>query len=140
MFADSWIFPTLQNLASSLAPLLNVPSDAELWFDVGDMPILREDAKDAADISQIQAASITLLVRDGFTPDSAVAAVMAQDMSLLVHSGLVSVQLWKPGGESPRVPAPGADSPGHPTGPKLPAAGKAPPAVAANGAGGAGNG
>jgi hypothetical protein len=145
MFADSWIFPTLQNLASSLAPLLNVPADAELWFDVADMPILREDAKDAADIGQVQGATITLLVRDGFTPESAVRAVIAQDMTLLVHSGMVSVQLWKPGGESPRAPGPGADSAGHPTGPKLPGTGKAPPAVAApapaaaNGAGGAGN-
>jgi len=147
MFADSWIFPTLQNLASTLSPLVKVPGDAELWFDVADMPILREDAKDAADIGQIQAASITLLVRDGFTPESAVAAVTGQDMSLLVHSGLVSVQLWAPGQESPRNPAPGADSPGHPKGPKLPAAGKAPAlatpdpaAAAAAAAGGAGNG
>jgi phage portal protein BeeE len=149
MFADSWIFPTLQNLASSLAPLLNVPADAELWFDVADMPILREDAKDAADIGQVQAASITLLVRDGFTPESAVAAVVGQDMSLLVHSGMVSVQLWAPGQEGPRNPAPGAETPGHPKGPKLPAPGKAPaplaapdPAAIAAGtsAGGAGNG
>jgi hypothetical protein len=148
MFADSWIFPTLQNLASTLAPLVNVPGDAELWFDVADMPILREDAKDAADIGQVQAASITLLVRDGFTPESAVAAVTGQDMTLLVHSGLVSVQLWAPGLEGPRNPAPGAETPAHPAGPKLPAPGKvaaplAPPdpaavaaAAAANGKGG----
>jgi phage portal protein BeeE len=130
MFADSWIFPTLQNLASTLAPLVNVPVDAELWFDVADMPILREDAKDAADIGQVQAASITLLVRDGFTPESAVAAVTAQDMTLLVHSGLVSVQLWAPGLEGPRNPAPGAETPAHPAGPKLPPPGKAPAALA----------
>jgi hypothetical protein len=96
MFGDSWIFPTLQNLASTLAPLVAVPGDAELWFDTADMPILREDAKDAADIQQVQAATITALVKDGFSPDSAIAAVTSQDMTQLVHTGLVSVQLQPP--------------------------------------------
>ena len=118
MFSDSWIFPTLQNMASTLAPLVKVPGDAELWFDTADMPILREDAKSAADIAQVESAAITLLVRDGFTPESAVTAVTGRDLTKLVHSGLVSVQLWAPGSESPRNPAPGADSPGHPMGPK----------------------
>ena len=42
------MFPALQGLAASLASILAVPADAELWFDATDMPILREDAKDAA--------------------------------------------------------------------------------------------
>jgi hypothetical protein len=96
MFGDSWIFPTLQDLASTLAPLVNVPPPAELWFDTTDMPILREDAKDAADIQQVQANTITSLVKDGFSPESAIAAVTAQDMTQLVHTGLVSVQLQPP--------------------------------------------
>ncbi|MBO0813549.1 MAG: phage portal protein [Actinobacteria bacterium] len=96
LFGDSWIFPTLQNLASTLAPLVNVPADAELWFDTSDMPILREDAKDAAEIQQVNANTITTLVKDGFDPDSAIAAVNAQDMTLLKHTGLVSVQLQPP--------------------------------------------
>ena len=101
MFADSWIFPALQNLASTLAPLVNVPPDAELWFDTADMPILREDAKDAAQIEQVKAETVTNLVREGFTPESAVIAVMAQDMNLLQHTGLVSVQLQPPGAALP---------------------------------------
>jgi len=96
MFGDSWIFPTLQDLASTLAPLVSVPAAAELWFDVADMPILREDAKDAADIQQVQAATITTLVKDGFSPESAITAVTTQDMTQLVHTGLVSVQLQPP--------------------------------------------
>src|SRR6185503_11137918 len=43
MFADTWVYPTLQDLAGSLADIVKVPSDAELWFDTQDMPILRED-------------------------------------------------------------------------------------------------
>lgn len=96
MFADTWIFPTLQNLASTLAPLVSVPADAELWFDAADMPVLREDAKDAADIEEVKANTITSLVKDGFSPESAIIAVTTQDMTQLVHTGLVSVQLQPP--------------------------------------------
>jgi hypothetical protein len=96
MFSDSWIFPVLQGLASTVAPLVTVPGDAELWPDTADMPILREDAKDAADIQQVQANTITALVKDGFSPESAITAVTAQDMTQLVHTGLVSVQLQPP--------------------------------------------
>jgi phage portal protein BeeE len=145
MFADSWIFPTLQNLASTVAPLVTVPGDAELWFDTADMPILREDAKDAADIEQVKSSTITAYVKEGFTPESAVAAVSGQDITLLRHTGLTSVQLWAPGLEGPRKLGPGAESPVHPTGPPPPAKGApAPPAQSgsdqAGGTGGAGNG
>jgi phage portal protein BeeE len=97
-FADTWVYPSLQDVSAALAPLVKVPADAELWFDVLDIPLLREDAKDAAEITQIQATTISILVRDGFTAESAKAAVKGGDMSLLVHSGLVSVQLQTPGG------------------------------------------
>jgi phage portal protein BeeE len=97
MFADTWVYPTLQDIAASLAPLVNVPADAELWTDVGDIPLLREDAKDAAEITQIEAATVGGLVKEGFTPESAIAAVKGQDVTLLRHSGLVSVQLQPPG-------------------------------------------
>ncbi|HEY5990698.1 MAG TPA: phage portal protein [Streptosporangiaceae bacterium] len=96
-FADGWIYPTLQDLAASLAPLVNVPSDAELWYDPADMPILREDAKDAADIEFIKAQTIRQLVDGGFEPASVIAAVQGQNMSLLSHSGMLSVQLQEPG-------------------------------------------
>ncbi len=111
IFADLWIYPALENLAASLAPIVNVPADAELWTDTADMPILREDAKDAADIEAVKATTITAYVKEGFTPESAVAAVRGQDISLLRHSGLTSVQLHPPGVAPPppgQVPAAGA--------------------------------
>lgn len=105
-YADIWVFPTLQDLCAASANLVNVPSDAELWFDTADMPILREDARDAAEIEQIQASTIVALVNGGFIPESAKAAVVAQDMTLLKHSGLVSVQLQPPGAVvRPALPA-----------------------------------
>lgn len=121
IFADSWIYPSLQNMASSLEPLLSVPSnprtglsDAELWFDTADMPLLREDAKDAADIEQVKALTITTYVKEGFTWDSAVAAVQGQDVSLLKHTGLLSVQLQPPDKQMPAIAAP-ADNVGGQT-------------------------
>ncbi|HZN76015.1 MAG TPA: phage portal protein [Micromonosporaceae bacterium] len=101
MFADTWVYPNLQDLAASLAPIVKVPNDAELWFDTADMPILREDAKDAAEIENVKATTITMYVREGFTPESAVAAVDGQDIKLLKHTGKVSVQLQEPGEAPP---------------------------------------
>ena len=104
-FADTWVYPSLQDLSGSLAPVVKVPADAELWFDTADMPILREDAKDAADIESVKAATITMYVKEGFTAESAVAAVRGQDVSLLKHAGLVSVQLQPPGATASAAPA-----------------------------------
>lgn len=106
IFADSWIYPTLQDIASTLSTIMTVPSDAELWFDTADMPLLREDARDAADIEGIKATTICKYVQDGFTPESAVAAVIGQNVNLLKHTGLVSVQLLPPGMGSPTNPNP----------------------------------
>lgn len=97
IFADTWVYPNLQDLAASLAAIVKVPADAELWFDTKDMPILREDSKDAAEIEQLKMTTITGYVREGFVPDSVVAAVDGQDVKLLKHSGKVSVQLQEPG-------------------------------------------
>ena len=97
IWADTWIYPTLQDLAASLATIIDVPRDAELWFDTSDIPLLREDGKDAADISSTRASAIRQLADAGFTPDSAVDAVVTGDFTRLKHSGLYSVQLQKPG-------------------------------------------
>lgn len=113
--ADRWIYPTLQDLAASLASLVKPPrsgrsgeqDDAELWYDTRNMPILREDARDAADIQQVKQVTIRGYVDAGFTPESAVAAVDADDRSLLVHTGLFSVQLQPPGTKAPASPSGG---------------------------------
>lgn len=119
IFADSWMYPSMQDLCASVESILTRPrnprtgeEDAELWFDTADMPILREDAKDAAEITEIQARTITGLVKERFTPESATAAVIGQNMTLLKHSGLVSVQLQPPGTTAP--------PPGGGAGPKAP--------------------
>jgi hypothetical protein len=91
-----------QNASGSLEQLVSPPDDASrLWYDARDVPFLHEDQKDAADIQQLKATTITMYVREGFTPESAIAAVDADDRTLLVHTGLVSVQLQPPGAGQP---------------------------------------
>ncbi|HEX5997149.1 MAG TPA: phage portal protein [Jiangellales bacterium] len=93
VFSDTWVSPTLQDYAASLAPLVDVPSDAELWPDTSDMPVLRDDSKAAAEILQIQASTMVSLVNAGYEPESVKLAVISGDYSLLKHTGNLSVQL-----------------------------------------------
>jgi phage portal protein BeeE len=96
-FADTWVYPSLQDVSAALAPLVNVPADAELWFDTADIPLLREDAMDAADISAVKAQAIRTLIDAGCDPATAIATVAPEWSSSLRHTGLVSVQLNPPG-------------------------------------------
>jgi HK97 family phage portal protein len=96
-FGDGTLRPLWRNAAGSLANLLPARPNAQLWYDDRDVSFLREDKKDAAEIFQVEASTIAALVREGFTPESAQAAVAAQDSGLLVHTGLLSVQLQPPG-------------------------------------------
>lgn len=103
-FGDHWARPQWRSACAALEGLLKVPNGpVRLWYDDRDIAFLREDQRDAAEIQQIKATTITQYVREGFTPESAVAAVDADDRALLVHTGLVSVQLQPPG-----TPRPGA--------------------------------
>jgi hypothetical protein len=96
-FADITMRYLWQTACEAFSIVIPVPSDAELWYDAGDIPFLQEDALDAANITNVQAATIANLVKEGFTADSAKAAVVAGDMTLLKHTGLLSVQLQPPG-------------------------------------------
>lgn len=108
LFSDTWVFPTLQDLAHSLSPIVDLPplglgrgGVAELWFDATDIPLLREDGLDAAEIASSKAATVAALVTAGWTPESAVAAVESGDFRVLRHTGLFSVQLQAPGSNPP---------------------------------------
>ncbi|WP_327047280.1 phage portal protein [Microbispora sp. NBC_01189] len=108
-FVDATMRPLWRNIAGSLTPLVPVPADSELWWDDRDIAFLREDARDRADIEHTKASTIRQLVDAGYRPDSVVAAVEAEDMTLLEHSGLYSVQLQPPGS---RQGAPTDEPPG----------------------------
>jgi hypothetical protein len=68
-----------------------------LWYDDRDVSFLQEDVLDAADIRQRDASTMRTLVDGGFEPDSVIQAVTTGDMTLLTHSGSLSVQLQAPG-------------------------------------------
>ena len=95
--ADLTIRPLWRNVSGSLAKLVTVPEGARLWYDAEGAAFIKEDAKNAAEISQAQATTIRTYVEAGFTADSSVAAVMAGNPKLLVHTGRLSVQLQDPG-------------------------------------------
>jgi hypothetical protein len=113
-FSDGTMVHLWTNVSSSLEPILRVPQNANLWYD-SRVPFMREDAGDQADIQQKEASTITSLVRDGFTPESAVHAVQNNDWSLLKHTGFTSVQLLPPSNGTepfdPNAPTPTTPSP-----------------------------
>jgi len=96
-FVDGTIRPLWRSVSAALASIVSVPTGADLWYDARDIPYLREDAKDAAEIAQTMAATVSTYVTAGFEKASVIAAVEASDLSLLVDTGLVSVQLLPPG-------------------------------------------
>lgn len=102
-FGDGTIQFLWEGAATAFEAILERPAarqgdaPAHLTVDPRSVPFLREDVNDQADARQKDALTIESLVRGGFTPESAVAAVQTGDWSRLKHSGLVSVQLQKPG-------------------------------------------
>lgn len=100
--ADGTAHPLWENLAGCLGHVLpDMGSDVRLWYDADNVPFLREDEKDAAEITQIRASTIATLISAGYEPDSVVLAIDSGDLRLLKHTGLVSVQLLPPGTSSP---------------------------------------
>lgn len=97
LLADMTMRPLWRMAAASLQTLLTPPAGASLWYDDRDISFLREDRKDVAEIQWRKASTIRNLVDAGYTPESVIAAVEAEDYSLLVHSGLYSVQLQPAG-------------------------------------------
>ena len=91
--ADRTLRPLWREACASLASIIDVPPDAELWYHERDIAFLQEDRKDAADIQNVLAQTIRQYVDAGFTPDSAVAAATAQDPTLLKHTGRPTVQV-----------------------------------------------
>jgi intein/homing endonuclease len=94
-----------QVAATSLETICPPPPGAHLWPDTR-IPFMRDNATDIAAIQAQEATTLNTLVTAGYTPESAVAAVQNNDLSLLVHTGLTSVQLLPPGKTSSDSAAP----------------------------------
>lgn len=96
-FADITMRPNWRGACAALAKFAGVPSDSRLWFDTTDISALREGEKERADTMQVLAGAASTLLTAGYLADSITAALTAGDLTLLRHSGLLSVQLQPPG-------------------------------------------
>ena len=105
--ADGTMRPLWRIAAASLESIVDVPDGSELWFEDKHISFLRDDAKDEAEIHALEATIVRQLVDAGYDPDAVVEAVTTGDFRRLAgkHSGLFSVQLQEPGGDTP-VPEP----------------------------------
>ena len=105
-FADSTVFPLWRSACQVLEKFSVPPVGSQLWFDISDIPALR----DAEELRQKGYAQMSIavmnLVNAGYDPVSVIDAVVSGDMTLLKHSGLVSVQLL-PAGQAPATSQPG---------------------------------
>jgi len=99
--ADGTMRPMWRAAAQALQQLVPLPPGAELWYDDTDVAFIREDLKDQAEITFVQAQTIRQLVDGGFVPDTVVQAVVANDLTRLKHTDMFSVQL-QPAGTVPQ--------------------------------------
>ena len=101
-FVDGTMRPDWADLCGALETLIPPPAGSRLWYD-DDIPYLRDDARDRAEIMVQQMQAINSGVTAGFEPDDVVAAVAADDVNRLSgnHSGLYSVQLQPPMPDQP---------------------------------------
>lgn len=104
LFVDSTMRDLWAKAAASLQVLVRPPSEgAALAVDDRDIPFLREDAKDRAEIRAADAQTLRTLIDGGWSPDAAVDFVTANDLKRLrgQHTGMVPVQLQPPGAGGP---------------------------------------
>ena len=92
-FVDGVIRDLWQDAAGSLQNIITTQSTSELWYDDSDVAFVKEDLNERAQVQQAKAQTVRYLVDAGYKPDTVIAAVEAEDFSLLEHSGLFSVQL-----------------------------------------------
>lgn len=91
---DTWLNPTVQALCATLERIVAPPnSNTQLWFDTTDVAFVQEDRLDEAAIMQSKAGAILSFINAGYDPATIIAAVDANKLSLLTHTGLASVQL-----------------------------------------------
>jgi phage portal protein BeeE len=106
-FTVDWTFrPNWRSACAALQKLLKVPPGTQLWFDTSDIAALQAGEQEKASTFATDAATADGLIQSGWTPESVKTAIGARDMSLLVHTGLYSVQLQAPGAAQPEPAAP----------------------------------
>ena len=99
-FGSGFMRSHWRSACAALEPIVNVPTGAQLWFDVSDIAALQEAEAQRAEAAATRATAMSTLIMAGYSPDTVTAAVIADDYSLLSHTGALSVQLY-PEGKAP---------------------------------------
>lgn len=121
-FGSGTLRPLWRSLCAAYSVLVPTLTAARLWYDDRDIAYLRRDQAEQADLQATQADTVSRYIMNGFTPESAIAAVIEGDIRLLEHTGLFSVQLQPPMPDG----VPDATDPGPPQAPAQPTNGKKP--------------
>ena len=97
--------PMWRSASGSLEQIVTLPparrgdedQNVRLWYDDSNNAAMRADARDEAEILGLKTRAIRQLLDAGFDAATAVNAVNGNDLDLLEHTGLFSVQLQPPG-------------------------------------------
>jgi phage portal protein BeeE len=105
LLADKTMRPLWRSLCTAYEPLVAEYTNARLWYDDHDIAFLRQDRQQVANIRNLESTTLGQYIMAGFTPDSSILAIKHNDITLLEHTGLYSVQL-----QPPLTQQPGDDS------------------------------
>jgi phage portal protein BeeE len=85
-FADLWARPEWRSACSALQKLVPglPPQGIRLWYDTANISALQDGGQQRAQIGLIQAQALLTLRNAGYTRDSAVKAILSNDVSQLV--------------------------------------------------------
>jgi HK97 family phage portal protein len=105
-FADITVRPLWRSMCDALSILVPPPhAGSRLWYDERDIVFLQADAADASAVRVQDATAIRTLTDGGYDPETVIQAVVTGDLSLLKHTGYVSVQLQLLGADPALDPA-----------------------------------
>lgn len=96
-FGDLWARAHWRSVCAALEPLVTIPAGAQLWYDTTDIAALQEGESQRAEANRTRATAMGELIRAGYTPDSVTNAVIADDFSLLQHTGAIPTALYPEG-------------------------------------------
>lgn len=97
-----------QSAVAALAKFVTVPPGTRLWYSTQNISAMQDAETERATAAKTFAEAASTFITAGYEPQTVVDALLAGDMGLLKHTGLVSVQLQTPGSEpgQPDMPDP----------------------------------
>jgi phage portal protein BeeE len=82
-FANLWARPEWRSFFGAFSKIMDVPAGNRLWFDTADIAALQDGILERAQATLVNAQALLAIDQAGYTPESAVKAVDAADVTLL---------------------------------------------------------